>query len=925
MLNISQDTNLNDLNSIERQLSSLSFGIKSLLSPTEIKELNKKNTSLIENPDMVFYDVTNIKPVPENKDKIAALSSVLSIENGYFGARSDLEEGYKATSTAGTYVAGMYIVNPDNKQTDKLAVMPDWTKMQVFVDGKDINISEQKIISHIRYFDTKKGVTVRELEVQDDKGQITKIKTEKFASLKDRNIGGKSISVTLVNYKGKISVKSGIDASVVLAKDNVPNAKISPQILNKTVTVSVQTPQQQFKDGNGKENGIIEHSKQLSVSQRSTFSSDDDSISVEQKSSSKQYNKEDKTVYENWTFDAKQGKEYKIDSLVAIHSSVDDKNPNENINTKVKDPSEKSITHLDSMSDDFYAQNYKAHVSKMNERMEECGINICGDSKSQRYANYANARLVMAAENNDEYHSVSARTLTGPNYAGHVFWDNEIFDLPHTILTNPEKAKDMLMYRYHTLAGARKNTEIENKREGTHYKGARYAWESSSNGEERTPPWVFNEDGKKVKIMSAVAERHIVPDVACAVYDYWKATGDDEFMKSHGAEIMFETARYSRSILVEENDGKLHTKNVVGPDEYHEQFAIKSNGEKEGVHDNAYTNIFIKHNLDKAREVAFFLKEKYPADYKTVSNKIKLQDSELQDWDEAKEKIYVSKNYKNLVIEQFKGFNDLPPVDLKYFREKYGEEPAQKFDVVIKKENREKNILDEHGEPLDANAYQGVKQSDVLMIASALPDRLREIFPCIDVQKIIQANYDYYEPKTSHGSSLSVGIHSQIASRLGKKEEAYKYFIQSGGMDIDDVMNNAKGGIHAATLGATWIALIKGFGGLDLKENGLAFAPTLPNRWNRLAYNVKWHGQKLNVTITKNITNDQKVQFKVGIDNKTSIPVSISKDTLGEDKFRNLEAGKIYSAEKTSTGWKWIDAGKKINSQSHQNLETQLV
>ena len=193
MLNISQATNLNDLNSvkdkqqvkqtnleknvipdlsIERQLSSLSFGIKSLLSPTEIKELNKKNTSLIENPDMVFYDVTNIKPVPENKDKIAALSSVLSIENGYFGARSDLEEGYKATSTAGTYVAGMYIVNPDNKQTDKLAVMPDWTKMQVFVDGKDINISEQKIISHIRYFDTKKGVTVRELEVQDDKGQI---------------------------------------------------------------------------------------------------------------------------------------------------------------------------------------------------------------------------------------------------------------------------------------------------------------------------------------------------------------------------------------------------------------------------------------------------------------------------------------------------------------------------------------------------------------------------------------------------------------------------------------------------------------------------------------------------------------------------------------------------------------------------------
>ena len=195
----------------------------------------------------------------------------------------------------------------------------------------------------------------------------------------------------------------------------------------------------------------------------------------------------------------------------------------------------------------------------------------------------------------DESVSVGARGLTGDAYFGHVFWDTEIYLLPFYTATWPDAARALLMYRYHTLSGARA------KAAQSGYKGALYAWESADTGMETTPESVLDPDGRSVEILSGKMEHHISADVAYAVWQYWRATGDDDFFVRAGAEIVLETARFWASRAVPESDGRRHIRHVVGPDEYHED-----------VDDNAFTNMMARWNLARGLETLDTLRARWP-------------------------------------------------------------------------------------------------------------------------------------------------------------------------------------------------------------------------------------------------------------------------------------------------------------------------
>ncbi len=160
--------------------------------------------------------------------------------------------------------------------------------------------------------------------------------------------------------------------------------------------------------------------------------------------------------------------------------------------------------------------------------------------------------------------SIGARGLSGTAYKGHVFWDTDIFMLPFFMLTYPEAARALVMYRYHTLAAARA------KAARLGYRGALYAWESADSGEDVTPPFVIAPDGEVIRILTGEQEQHISADVAFGVWNYWQATGDDRFLLEAGAEILIETARFWASRAEREDDGRYHIRGVIGPDEYHE-------------------------------------------------------------------------------------------------------------------------------------------------------------------------------------------------------------------------------------------------------------------------------------------------------------------------------------------------------------------
>jgi len=786
---------------------------------------DKKTDNVEKNPDIVTTDITEISRDSGNHTKdLKSFASIFSIENGYFGTRGEEDSG--------TYIAGIYRINPDNEVGDQLVKMPDWTKTEILVDGKPMK--DAQIVSNKLYFDTKKGASARELKLKDSEGRLTTIRTEKFAALSNKHLGGKTITVTPENYDGEITVRTGIDSTPV----DKGFGTIKHDTSRDFITTRVVTPEEKFK------NGEPESAKTVSMAQKVTA----------QGQQSIDRGQDGNFVYDEIKFNAKQGSENTVNALVNIRTSLD-ANQDEKVNLKTTD----------------FKEVEKTHQNQFQQKMDEAGIFIGGDNQAQRYANYSTARLVMAGAKNDENHSITARTLTGPGYAGHIFWDFEIFDLPFFVHTQPEMAKTMLEYRYNTLDGARKNREEENKLNGTDYKGAKFAWESSSNGIDRTPPVVTTKEGETIKILTGTHEKHITPNIAYAAHNYWQVTGDDEFMKEKGAALIFEAARYSRSILEKGEDGKLHTKNLIGPDEYHEGVEVNPrNGELEGVNDNAYTNAMIQHNLNIAREVAQHLKKE------GVNHSLAPDSSELKDWEQAGKQIYIPYDHKNDVIEQFEGFSKLRDIDLS----RYTDEEKRKYDAVRKYKDNE-----------NPNGDKVIKQPDTLMLMALKPN---DYTP--DTQRKV---YEYYEPKTVHGSSLSVGIHSLMASRLGKKDDAYKYYMAAGGMDVDNQMGNAADGIHAATLGATWQALTKGFGGMHVSnidgENGLMFKPSLPDKWKSLGFKVKWHGQPVKVFATQNTA-----KFTVESQKGDAVPI-----TLDGKSYKKLEPGKEYTAVKRDNEWQW--------------------
>jgi len=859
----------------------MAIGIKNFLEYFQLdNSLIKRNfcSNLKDNTDFAVYDITNLEAVEENKKHFASLASILSIENGYFGARSCFEECYANISTGATYIAGIYMVN-DDLFSDKLAVMPDWSRTCIFIEEESLDLVSQKALEHKKYFDIKQGISVREARFMDSQGRITRLRTEKFASLKDKHLGGQSLSITPENYSGEITVRTGIDGNIV----NVGDAIFKKKNHEDCIILTVDLPETKFGSGE------INFSRQVSMTKKNFISS-------ESSRPKKFLGQNENYIFEEYDFKVESGKEIKINSLVSIHTSMD---------------SGDSLTDsYEELKKAHYEKSLQEHTKTMRSKLDEMGVSISGDKIAQKYANYSIARLIMAGENNGERSSIAARTLTGPSYAGHVFWDNEIFDLPFFVFNSPELARKMLIYRYHTLDGARKNRETENKEKNTSYKGARFAWESTYSGIERTPPFATCPNGEKIQIFTGTHEKHITPNVAYATYNYWQVTGDDEFLRKFGAEIIFEAARYSESILVEGEDGKLHTKNLIGPDEYHEEHAINpENGEREGVNDNAYTNVLIRHNLDIAAKTAEYLENRFGQDFNNLKEKINLAEDEIKSWITSKEKIYAQQDEKTGIILQFEGFDKLKDADFDYFRKKYGEVEAQKFDHALKLEKRVNKEID-----CDKNNYKILKQPDVLMLMAMFPEK----YP-LNVQK---ANYEEYEPKTSHGSSLSTGIHSLVAGRIGHKDDAYRYYLEAGGMDIENVMGNAASGIHAASLGATWQALVKGFGGMQLRENAVFFSPNLPYKWDQFQFSVKIRGQRLKIQVNRKLSGQETLLINVVGDKDTKIPVQI-----GDDGVKELMPGMTYFAVKTFEGWKWdskLEIKESLVEKFARNISTLL-
>ena len=395
--------------------------------------------------------------------------------------------------------------------------------------------------------------------------------------------------------------------------------------------------------------------------------------------------------------------------------------------------------------------------------------------------------------------SVGATGLTGYSYSGKIFWDTEMYVIPYINYTQPQETKEMLMYRYKILDKARERAE---QLDG---KGALYSW-CSIDGEETS-----------VVFEASTAEYHINSDIAYAINRYYLSTGDTEFLYNYGAEILFETARfmYNRGGYIEEQGNRFCLNAVCGPDEY-----------ACGVNNNFYTNMMLKFHFEFAAEVYNKMKKEAPQRLSLLEDKTGITAAETEEWKTAANRMYYKYNEKLNIYEQDDSFVTNDSVDMDTIPKNY--------DI--------RAIM----HPLDLWRKQVLKQADVVMLMFVLGENYS-----IDEKK---SNYEYYEPKTNHGSSLSPAIHCIIANEIGKKEEAYEYFRSAAYMDLSDFKKNASAGMHMACLGGTWMTVLNGFLGMRDYNDKLIFEPNLPEAWTSCEADFMYKGSAMKVRATKSAT-----------------------------------------------------------------------
>jgi alpha,alpha-trehalose phosphorylase len=387
-----------------------------------------------------------------------------------------------------------------------------------------------------------------------------------------------------------------------------------------------------------------------------------------------------------------------------------------------------------------------------------------------------------------EQRAIPAKGLTGSGYDGHTFWDAETFVLPLLTFTAPQAACEVLRWRHSTLPAARDRARQLGLR------GATFPWRTI-NGDEASSYWP-----------AGTAAFHVNADIADAVVRYVATTGDDSFEAEAGLELLVETARLWRSLGHHDHAGTFHIDGVTGPDEYS---AVSD--------DNVYTNLMAQANLVAAADAA----ERHPRH----AHALDVTDEETAAWRDAASAM-------NLPYDE----------DLGVHQQSAGYTRHQRWDFDSTDPEHYPLLL--HFPYFDLYRKQVVKQADLVLAMYLRGDAFTPEHKA--------RNFAYYEPLTVRDSSLSAYCQSVIAAEVGHLPLAYDYLGESALMDLDDLENNARDGLHIAALAGTWTALVAGFGGMRLFDgDSIRFAPRLPDALSRIAFRLLFRGRRLKVEIQR--------------------------------------------------------------------------
>ena len=714
--------------------------------------------------------------------------SMTSIGNEYMGMRGMFEENYSGDTHQGIYLGGVWY--PDktrvgwwkNGYPEYFGKVPnaiDFVSVDIKINGESIDLAKDSFSDFELCLDMKRGVLDRSFIVEKD-GHKIKVTSERFVSIAFKELYANKLTFTnLSDEPVKIEVQSLINADVYNEDSNYGEqfwGVIDKSVADKSGRLVGKTAENNF--------GTPRFTVEMAMSHETDLKA-------------VQSENEEKYVANNFEGSIQPDQTVSFEKRVIVTTSRD--------YDTVDALDEATNDLMNKAGEQTYDQLVDAQASAWAERWEKSDITIDGDEAAQQGIRFNLFQLFSTYYGNDARLNIGPKGFTGEKYGGATYWDTEAFCLPVYLGTSdPEVARNLLLYRYNQLDGAHHNAQQQG------LKGALYPM-VTFNGIECHNEWEITFE-----------EIHRNSDIAYAIYNYTKTTGDKSYVLNEGSEVLVEIARFwADRVHYSERNGQYMIHGVTGADEY-----------ENNVDNNWYTNVTAKWELDYTAKIAKEISDEQ-------AKKLGITDEEVLKWQEIADKMYLPEDKELGIFVQHDGFLDK--------------------DITLDENNNPINKIPADELPINQHwswdkilRSPYVKQADVLQAMWYFMDDFTE------EQK--KRNFDFYEPLTVHESSLSASIYAIMAADLKYEEKSVELYERTARLDLDNYNNDTVDGLHITAMSGGWLAIVEGFAGMRVNDGELQFKPFVPKAWNGYNFRLTFRGRLLEVKVAKDNTEIKLVK-----------------------------------------------------------------
>ena len=725
-----------------------------------------------------------------NAGHIAKCESIFAQGNGYMNLRNALEENYVG-QRRGAFITGTFNKALPDEVTE-LPNLPDVTELRLTVNGERFSMETGTTENYCRKLDLRTGETERTLVWTSPAGARLALRLRRFVSLAREHLAAFCAEITALDDPADLVLESGIDSRVTNTGSQHCTEGEKRLVDGSILQLACRTCQSNIP---------------VTVHCTHRFSaSPAHSLPVMER----------RRFVQRFAFRLEAGATLRMDKLACYCTGRDLTFAAFGRMNGVEDEQlvlAEGLSVLRQARARCYEELLEESTARWTDYWSKNDVRVDSpDPMDQLGLRFALYHLNIMVKRDDPRVGIGAKGMTGEGYKGHSFWDTEMFLLPHYLLTDPPAARTLLEYRWRSLPGAFKKAR-END-----WQGAMFPWESAWLTDGEVTPLFGAADvvtGQSIPILTGMLEHHITADVAWAVWLYYLATGDDDFMEKFGCDLLVNTACFWASRLEWKRDaGRFEICNVIGPDEY-----------KEHVDNNAFTNYLAAENLRVASLVIGRMRRDWPAAWAALSARHDLT-ALAADFDGKRQKMYLpAPRPEDGLVPQNDQYLQLEQVDLSRYKAQAGVS----------------SIYEDYS-PAQMNKLMVSKQADLVMLLRVMPD----LFDPETRRK----NFLFYESRTLHDSSLSHGQHCVLAAWMGLDEMALDLYRHAAAIDLGPNPSSSDEGIHSASMGNVWQCAVCGFAGLRWAGEQLVLENHLPASWKSLEFSLEWRGARLAVRLS---------------------------------------------------------------------------